>query len=281
VTDFQFRIELETLSKSHQAIANYVMGSLQHIPYCTDEDIARQAGVSTATVSRFWRAIGYANLKAFKLHLLQSGQSTPARKMKQILHKVEHAEADIVGEMLEIASSNLNETGKRVDREQFHEVVETIHRAKKLYLYGGGASACVAELMAYRLSRIGIDVVRMSMSGSELLETMVHAGNGDVLFLFGFVKRTPELTVLLQHAKEAECVSVLVTDLLVSDMLAQSDYKLQIDRGEWDGFHSMTAPIALAEALVVGVTKLRGRQAMDKLERLHALRKRYASHLPK
>ncbi|WP_162848521.1 MurR/RpiR family transcriptional regulator [Paenibacillus nanensis] len=281
MADFQFRVELDTLSKSHQAIANYVIGSLQQIPYCTDEDIARQAGVSTATVSRFWRAVGYANLKAFKLELLQAGLSTPARKMKQILHKVEHDEADILGEMIGVASSNLSGTGKRVDRRQFDLAIETIHRARKLYLYGGGPSASVAELMAYRLSRIGVDVIRMAVSGRELLETMVHAGSGDVLFLFGFVKRTPELTVLLQHAKEAGCVTVLVTDLLVSDMLAQSDCKLQIDRGEWDGFHSMTAPIALTEALVVGVTKLRGREAMEKLERLHALRKRYASHLPK
>ncbi|MCR2807863.1 MurR/RpiR family transcriptional regulator [Paenibacillus soyae] len=281
MTEIKWGTELSSLSKSQQAIANYIMGALPHIPYCTDEDIARQAGVSTATVSRFWRAVGYANLKAFKLHLLQNGQATPAKKMKQILRKVDHAEADIITEIADIAASNVTESGKRLDREQFRLAVEAVHEARKLYLFGGGAAGCAAELLSFRLNRIGVDAVRMAASGSELLETLMHAGEGDVLLLFGFVKRTPELTVLLAHAKEAGCRSVLITDLLVSDMIQECDYCLQIDRGEMDGFHSMTAPIAVAEALAVGVTKRRDGQAMEKLDRLNALRKRYSAQLPK
>ncbi|MEK3885613.1 MurR/RpiR family transcriptional regulator [Paenibacillus sp. PL2-23] len=279
--EIQWGAELSSLSKSQQAIANYIVGALQQIPYCTDEDIARQVGVSTATVSRFWRAVGFANLKAFKQQLLRSEQPSPARKMQHILDKVEHEEADIVAEIADLASSNVMESGKRIDRAQFRRVVEEIDGARKLFLYGGGAAGCAAELLSFRLRRIGVDTVRMAASGRELLESLVHAEAGDVLLLFGFVKRTPELTVLLSHAKEAGCTSVLITDLLVSDMIKESQYCLQIDRGEMDGFHSMTAPIAVAEAIAVAVTKRRDQRAMDKLDRLNALRKRYASQLPK
>jgi DNA-binding MurR/RpiR family transcriptional regulator len=280
-TSFQLEMDLESMSKSQQAIANYVAGALQHIPYCTEEDIAVAVGVSTATVSRFWRSIGYPNLKAFKKSLLQNEHATPARKMKSILSKIEHEEADIVTEMMGIASANVEETSKRVEREQFEQAVEAIDRVSTLYVFGTGASVCLTELLKFRMNRLGVRVIGMAGSGSELLESLAQAGDGDTVLMFGFVRRSPELTVLLEQSREAGYTTVLVTDLLVSDMLAQSDIVLQLDRGELEGFHSMTAPVALIDALTVGLTKRRGREALDKLDKLHGLRKRYAAQLPK
>lgn len=278
---FPFEMDIERMSKSQQIIANYVAGALNQIPYCTEEDIAEAVGVSTATVSRFWRFIGFDNLKAFKKHLQEHEHATPAGKMQHILSKVDGEEADVMGEMVAIAQSNLAITSERVDRAHYASAVEAIHQANTVYVYGTGAASCLTELLSFRLSRIGLRIVVMAGSGRQLLETLVHAGPQDIALLFGFVKRSPELTVLLNHAAEAGYTTLLVTDLLVSDMLAQSDIVLQLDRGEIEGFHSMTAPIALVEALIVGVTKRRGDQAFVQLDKLSGLRRQYASLLPK
>ncbi|MUT67933.1 SIS domain-containing protein [Paenibacillus sp. NEAU-GSW1] len=274
-------LNAEGMSKSQQAIANYVAGALQQIPFSTEEDIAKAVGVSTATVSRFWAAIGFDNLKAFKKHLQESEQETPAGKMKHILSKVDAEEADVIAEITEIAATNLTVSAERIDRSHFSSAVKSLYKADTIYVYGTGASACVSELLSFRLGRIGKRVIVMAGSGRQLLETLAHAGAGDTVLLFGFVKRSPELTVLLEHSDQAGYTTVLVTDLLVSDMLAESDIVLQIDRGAAHGFHSMTAPIALAEALAVGVTKLGGGQALDQLEKLQRLRRQYAALLPK
>ncbi|SFE69860.1 transcriptional regulator, RpiR family [Paenibacillus algorifonticola] len=275
------KMDLDKMSKSQQAIANYVAGALAQIPYCTEEDIAQAVGVSTATVSRFWATIGFANLKAFKKHLLQNEHATPAHKMKQILNKVDSEAADVVGEILDIAANNVAVTKQRVEREAFHQTVEAIHAARKVYIFGSGAAVCLVALLQFRLNRIGVQVVAMEVSGSELFETLSHAGEEDVVLMFGFVRRSPELTVILEQGKTAGYRTVLVTDLLVSDMLEQSDIVLQLDRGALEGFHSMAAPVALVDALTVAVTKRRGQQALNQLDRLHALRKRYAAQLPK
>lgn len=269
------------LSKSQQIIANYVMGAIHQIPYCTEEEIAAATGVSTATVSRFWKAIGYENLKAFKKYLLRKEHATPARKMEHILSRVEHEEADIYQEIAAIAAGNLEVSGKRLDREQFAAAVEAVHAARTVYIFGSGASTALSELLRFRLNRIGVRAVPMAGSGSELLEQLVHAEEGDVVWMFGFVRRSPELTVLLEQSKHSGYGTILVTDLLLSDMLEQSDLLLQLDRGELEGFHSMASAVALVEALAVAVTKLRKGSAMDKLDKLQGLRKSYASLLPK
>ncbi|CAM4524122.1 DNA-binding MurR/RpiR family transcriptional regulator [Paenibacillus endophyticus] len=281
MTVFQLEMDLDSMSKSQQKIANYVMGSLQQIPYCTEEDIATAVNVSTATVSRFWQAIGFANLKAFKKHLLQNEHATPAHKMKKILNKMVHEEADVVQEMLDMASANIKVTSERVERDSFYKAVDVIQAARKVYVFGTGASISLIELLRFRLNRVGVEVEGMAGSGSELLESLVHAGQRDVVVMFGFVRRAPELTVLLEHAAVAGYTTLLITDLLVSDMLEQSDLVLQVDRGELEGFHSMAAPVALIDAIAVAVTKRLGETAFERLDRLHALRKKYASQLPK
>lgn len=274
-------IDLSKLSKSQQKIANYIAGAIGQIPYCTEEDIASATGVSTATVSRFWGAIGYGNLKAFKKHLLQQEHATPAHKMERILSRVEREEADIYREIAEIAANNLDVSAERLDRNQFAAAARAIGDARALYLFGSGASSFLTELLSFRLTRIGIRVVTMAGSGSELLEQLAHAEEGDVVLMFGFVRKSPELAVLLEQAAFSHYATILVTDLLVSDMLAKSDLVLQLDRGELEGFHSMASPVALIEALTVAVTKLKGQSAMERLDKLHKLRKTYSSLLPK
>ncbi|MFD1957160.1 MurR/RpiR family transcriptional regulator [Paenibacillus thailandensis] len=281
MASFQPDFDLAKLSKSQQIIANYVLGAINEIPYCTEEDIAAATGVSTATVSRFWKAIGYDNLKAFKKHLLRKEHATPARKMEHILSRVEHEEADVFREIAGIAAANLDVSAARLDRGQFAAAVQAVHAARTVYIFGSGASSALTELLRFRLNRIGIRAVPTAGSGSELLEQLVHAEEGDIVWMFGFVRRSPELTVLLEQSKASRYGTVLVTDLLLSDMLAQSDIVLQLDRGELEGFHSMASAVALVEALVVAVTKLRKDSAMNKLDQLHGLRKTYASLLPK
>lgn len=274
--DFQF--PLDKMSKGQIKIADCIAKSVDQIPFFTEEDIAVKAGVSIATVSRFWKAVGYDNLKSFKKHLQESNYSTPALKMEQVLNKTEQ---EIVPRMLASAAVNLEETGKRLSLQSFEHAVEAIHSATTIYAHGPGAASCLTELLRFRLNRLGLNVRTMAQSGHELLESLAHAGSGDVVLLFGFVRKSPEAAVILEQAAASKYTTILVTDLLMSDMIADSDIVLQIDRGDRDVFHSLAAPVALVESLSVALAKRSGKTGMNKLRALHALRKQYATLLPK
>lgn len=269
---------LHQMSKSQQKIANFIMKSYERVPFYTEEDIASRAGVSIATVSRFWKVIGYDNLKSFKRYLQEAQYATPALKLQQVL---ERTEQDVVREMIASAADNLRETAGRISPEAFDRAVEALDGAERIFVHGAGAAHCLTSLLQFRLNRIGIHVQIMAQSGHELLESLVHAGPGDVVLFFGFVRKSPEATVILDHASEAGYRTILVTDLLLSDMIDDSDIVLQVDRGDADAFHSLTAPMAVIESLSVSLAGRRGDRAIDKLKQLHSLRKQYAALLPK
>ena len=50
----------DMFTHSQKAVANYLMDNLDHVAFCTLEDIAARIGVSTTTVIRFSRVLGYA-----------------------------------------------------------------------------------------------------------------------------------------------------------------------------------------------------------------------------
>jgi len=274
----EIRIPFDRLSKSQRKIADFIAKSTDRIPFYTEEVIAAKAGVSIATVSRFWKTIGYDNLKSFKKYLQQSQQASPASKMKHVLEKTER---EVVSRMIASAAGNLETTSKRISREEFERAVDALNDAAQIYVHAPGSSSCLSDLLRFRLNRIGINVRIMAQSGHELLESLVHAGPEDVVLFFGFVGKSPEATVILEQAAQSGYQTVLVTDLQLSDMIDASDIVLQVERGDADEFHSLVAPLTVVESLSVSLAGRRGEEAMDKLGRLHAMRKQYASLLPK
>jgi len=278
MNSIEFLVPIEQMSKSQQKIADFLLKSTEHIPFYTEEDIARKSGVSISTVSRFWTIIGFDNLKAFKKHLQEAQYSTPAIKMKQVLDKTE---LNVVFQMITSAQSNLSETMQRTSLDAFNEAVAALYEAKRIFIHGHGSAACLAQLFQFRLNRIGIQVHIMAESGHALLESLVHAGEGDVVLFFGFVRKSPEAAVIIEHAAIAGYKTILVTDLLLSDMIDGSDIVLQVDRGERDAFHSLVAPMAIIDSLSISLAGRLGDQAMRKLQLLHDIRKQYSALLPK
>ncbi|AOZ92955.1 MurR/RpiR family transcriptional regulator [Paenibacillus crassostreae] len=274
----EFEIPFNQMSKSQKKIADFILKSTERIPFYTEEDIATKTGVSIATVSRFWRSIGYDNLKSFKKNLQETQHSTPARKMQHVLAKTE---GEVVVQMVTSAAINLEETARRISYQAFEQSVDALNESDTIYVHGPGATSCLTDLLRFRLNRIGINVSIMAQSGHELLESLVHAGPKDVVLYFGFVRKSPEATVILDQASESGYKTILITDLLLSDMIDDSDIVLQVDRGDADEFHSLIAPMSIVESLSVSLAGRRGDVAMNKLKQLHALRKQYSSLLPK
>lgn len=71
------------LSPSQLKIADFIERNPEEMLFMTEQEIADRLGTSIATVSRFWRAVGHENAKAFKLKLRESSDTTPAIKLEK------------------------------------------------------------------------------------------------------------------------------------------------------------------------------------------------------
>ena len=120
----------------------------------------------------------------------------------------------------------------------------------------------------------------MPSGGTELFEDLNRLSDRDLVICFGFQKLPREDSVLLSHARQIGCKSILFSSRVYAAETSKANISLLIYRGEPEEYHSMTAPMAVIDALIVQVAAAMGDKAVEPLERLHALKQEYYRELP-
>lgn len=274
----ELTFENRKLTRGHQRIADYISKHMEDIPFMVEEDIASACDVSISTVSRFWAEVNCKNLKEFKQKVKDELLLSPSQKLQSAFSKMNEEDA---AASLWVGADYLQQTADRLAQEAFDQAARLLREAGTVYVYGPGSAESLVALADFRLSRFGMRVTRLDRGGHELFNRLVHVQPQDVILIFGFVSESPELAVLLDDAKERGYRTLLVTDLLVSPMLDKATVTLYTARGQLWEFHSMVAPVALLETLIVAVGKQMEEQAVAGSEALHELRKKYHKLLPK
>lgn len=270
------KIDISTLTKSEKKIANYIEKNIKHIFLYTEAELAQQIKVSNATLSRFWRKIGYSNFKQFKEWYKGVEPISPKLKLESILSKVKNGRFH--ERLLDTTKLQLIKTLEELDDTIFQEAVATIVQCRRLYIHAPSSSGFLAILMAHRLERFGIEIQILPPYGEQIFEDMMHFTTEDVVLLFGFVKQTAEAEILLDYASKLHYTTICITDLLITDFHKSCDYTFFVDRGEVSEFHSMLAPVFLIENLIVAIGQMRDQQSLENLERLNNLRKQYKQY---
>lgn len=269
----------DQLSPGHQKIADFIERHPEDMLFMTEQEIADRLGTSIATVSRFWRAVGYDNAKAFKIRLRTSEDTTPALKLNKTISRMDTDSLPV--QLLEASVAHLQETLSHMKSGDLEQAAVLFSEARRVYVYAPGPSAGLAELLSFRLSRFGMTVVLLAGGGHELLETLMHMQKEDVVLMLCFTRLLPEAEVILDYASNTGSQAVLVTDR--EDLLygMGASISFYVSRGELGEFHSMVTPLLLMEQMVLAVGLKQKEQALAQLERLGELRSRYADKLPR
>ncbi|WP_456276541.1 MurR/RpiR family transcriptional regulator [Bacillus sp. AK128] len=269
--------ELEGVSQSQWKIGQWVLHNETTVMISTEKDIAQAVGVSVASVSRFWKIVGYNNLKEYKKALKEKQEITPAKKILKTVVDLEYS--DVQAHHLNRSIHHLQETLNHFQRESFQEAISIIQNTDRLFIYAPGPSLSLGELLSYRLRRYGIDARLIRWMGSEVLEELVHLEENSAILMFAFSRLLKEGEVLLKHANEIKCKSIIISDQHLLKTPCPYDVLLYAERGKKDEFHSMIAPLFMIENLIVEIGK--DENVLDQMELLNRLRKSYKEELPR
>lgn len=81
--------------------------------------------------------------------------------------------------------------------------------------------------------------------------------------------------MILEYQKQAGYRTLAFTSRSYLPEPDRADMNLFVYRGETKEYHSMTAPAALIDALVVAISEKLGDEAVQRLSNLHRLKKAY------
>ena len=198
---FSFPLTPDKLTAAEQLIIEYITGHRDEFLCMTIGQLSDELNLSEATISRFARHVGCRDFKALKSMVLEQSPG-PAVKLTATLGQGERFSPQA---WLERQRAYLETTIQQLSSEEFERAVEALCSARRVFLHGKNASSSMAQLLYFRLRRLGLQVSLLPSGGSELLEGLAQAAEGDLVVLFSFSKLSREGRILLDHSRSAGC----------------------------------------------------------------------------
>lgn len=269
----------DKLTANEAAVLEYITRNSDSFLFMSIAQLAAALDVSEATISRFARHVGcrdFKHLKQLVLEQTQPARPGPAGKLAATLADGDGA---LLPRWMEQQRYCLEKTLELLDPAQFDRAAQVVAGAKRVFVYAKNASRSMAELLAFRLRRIGVDVHAIPAGGTELLEGLAPAGPEDLVVVFAFSKLSAEGRVILDVQRAAGYRTLLFTGQLYHGRAPRADIELFVCRGEEKEYHSMTAPAAIVDALVLAVSARLGDAALQNLEARRRLKSEYGARL--
>jgi len=268
--------EYETFSNQQKKIADYIMTNINDVIYFPTSRIVAATGVSQATIVRFAQRLGYKRFHDFRdsLFAYYRDYLSPAGRMKHSIEGLEENPPSYESiTRKEIAY--LENSIKSISNEVYREALRAISSAETVYIFGIGPDEHLACYLSFRLRRLKLRSQQVSESGRNLFEHLLLIGEKDLAVVYSFAKPSLDFNRFMSVLKEKNVPVLLISDIANPPMIRMARYVLCAERGPLGTFPSPLVPIAITNALILGVADSLEAQALEALQELSRLRDRY------
>lgn len=248
--------------------ANYPMAGLGSIT-----DFAREADVSTPSVLRLAKKLGFSGFPALQEDLrseLTAQLQNPISKHDR--WAAEAPDTHILNTFATAAMENLSGSLKLMDHRAFDAIVALLaDRKRAIHIAGGRITGAIATYLYTHLqmARPGVSLVPPTQSFWP--QYLLDIGRNDVILFFDIRRYDARMLDFAASAKERGAKVVLITDQWISPIarLAVHSLPLRIEApSSWD---SNIVPLFLAEALVAATVNASWRETEARIAELEAL----------
>jgi DNA-binding MurR/RpiR family transcriptional regulator len=257
----KLRGALPSVPPQHARIAHFIMLNPADFLELDAREIGYQCGTSEATVVRFCQRIGYRGLSEMKRIL--------ARELAANLVSPRPASARTEGHefLLEHVFSDcaeaVRDTLSGVDRTKLNLIATAIARSERLYLFGAGGSAHIAQLAALNFLSLGFQTLAF-VDPIQQFAAAKLATSRDVALAVTYSGNQSDVAEALQTVRRRRAFCVGITSFQQS-LISKSAHELLLMfipaetlRGQ-AGAHRV-AQIALLDALAVCAGKIKSRR---------------------
>jgi len=265
---------LDQISPAERRVAQFFQENREEVLIASASTLATQAGTSDATVVRTAKALGFSGMEDLRRTLARELREnlSPAGRVAHTLSEVGDDLEAAFDVTLGIHQMSLEGLRRDIPSNHFRKAVCAITGARRVFIFGIGPSAAMADYFMVQLGRFGIDALSLTQTGLLLADGVQKFAKGDLLMIFAYNRVYQELRVLLDQADRHGLAKILFSDTLGPKLRSRVDLVLPVARGRADMLSMHTATLALIEALLVGVATERPEETIANLESLNRVR---------
>lgn len=242
------------MSRSQKKIAGFIVDHYEEAVFMTAAQIASNLQVSESTVVRFASGIGYCGYPEFQRALEECVKGKMGRTHRMDARYRNSSQEDILTTVMNADIRKLKETLAEVDTAAFGVAVDTILKAKTVYLMGLRSCGPLAGFLAFYLNMIRGNVVLLSSNSlSETFEQMLRISTRDCFIGISFPRYSMRTLKAMEFANDRNAKVIAITDSVNSPMNLYSSCNLFARSDMVSIADSLVAPLSLINALVVAL----------------------------
>lgn len=221
-------VKLESLltrgKGTEQRIASFLLASRDSLVSMNAAELAQAAGVSSASVIRFARQMGYRGYPEFKVDYLSDEKQLKAESLYGNLSRHDDT-AQIIAKSGQMFISTIEKSLELLEPAAVDAVAKKIVDAKRIVLFGIGSSAIVANDIFHKFTRVN----KYALFSADLHAQLSYSANltkDDLAIAVTARGNTPDINSMLKSAHENGCTTVALTRFGQDEATRLADFTL-------------------------------------------------------
>ena len=255
----EIRSRFEEFSRSQKDVGQYIVDHLDEAAFHTAEELARRANTSSSTVVRFAQALGFEGFPELQQcardeyrrqrengTLVETTGTTP-------LFPIDQTEFEAA---LGADHTNVEETARKVDRDEVAAAIEAISRAERIVLCGTDQMAFFASYLRHLLMLLDLRCEVVASPSQEGLARLGRIDENTLLIGFSAGRPHPLVVRAMKLARHRSAATIAISDATLSEVTKLGDQRLYYSSNSPAYVRSHTALLGLVQALAYGVYAL-------------------------
>jgi len=262
------------LTPAERRVIGYLAHNREMALLASAADMARQIGISDATVIRTARKLGFSGLEELRRGLAGDLRRdlTLSERIENDLRHTGGAVSGAVAQTVETLRATLDAM-MTIPAEDLERALGVLTKAQRVQVFGIGPSGHLASYFAAQLTRLGGEARPLNQTGLQMADDLIGLRAGDAILALAYDRPYREITALVDKAIALGVPVILITSPgpVLPDYRA--DVVLRVARGRADGFGMHAGTLALLEAMLAAFAAARPDAARETLDALNAARK--------
>ncbi|CAM3682785.1 MurR/RpiR family transcriptional regulator [Alicyclobacillus pomorum] len=258
-----------TMSASQQRIADVILQDPETAAFFNVAQLAKQAGVSDSTVTRFSTFLGYTGFPALsqQLQAMVRLRLTTKERLERSQSIQHEDEASIFFSSLEDDVQNLKLMIHQLDAASLRRSADMLDRAEKIALVCSRSAVALGVFFEFYLNIFGKQP--MVLTGEpRTMDVMNRFGPSDVVVGIGFSRYSRFTVDSLRYFKNLGVPTIAITDYASSPLSQYALETLYCPTGIASHMDSFVAPLALIQALLRCMAQHVSSEQMKNLEQM-------------
>jgi DNA-binding MurR/RpiR family transcriptional regulator len=253
----EIRQRFEEFSRSQKDVGQYIVDHLDEAAFHTAEELARRANTSSSTVVRFAQALGFEGFPE-----LQSAARDEYRRSRgengsvgepaspQPLFPIDQTEFEAA---LAADHVNVEETARKMDRDEVAAAVDLISRCERILLCGTDQMAFFASYLRHLLMLLDLRCEVVASPSQEGLARLGRIDESTLVIGFSAGRPHPLVVRAMKLARHRRARTLSISDATLSEVGEHAELTLYYSSNGPSFTRSNAALLAIVQALAYGV----------------------------